>query len=147
MPVHEASIFIDRPVADVFAYMDDISRETEWQSSLVAATQTPPGPTTVGTQKRYESEFMGKRIVNTYVVETYEPNQRIVASTTSDSILDATSDVRWVGEGSGTRVTMSLDGSAAGPLRFLPSSMIEATFEREVKATLDRLKVCLEEKC
>jgi len=144
MPTHEASIFIRRPVPDVFAYMDDISREVEWQSSLVEAMQTPPGPTAVGTRKRYVSEFMGKKIVNTYVVEVYEPNRRIVATTTDDSILKATSDLRWTDEEGGTRVTMGLEGSAAGPLRFLPASLIEATFEREVKTTLSRLKECLE---
>ena len=144
MPTHEASIFIRRGVSDVFAYMDDIDRETEWQSNLVEATQSPPGPTAVGTRKEYVSEFLGKRIVNTYVVEVYEPNRRLVASTTDGSVLNATSDVRWTEEGDGTRVTMGLEGSAAGPLRFLPKSMIEATFQREVDATLARLKECLE---
>ena len=144
MATHEASIFIRRPVSDVFAYMDDISREVEWQSNLVEAMQTPSGPTAVGTRKRYVSEFMGKKIVNTYVVEVYEPNRRIVASTTDDSILKATSDLRWTDEEGGTRVTMGLEGSAAGPLRFLPASLIEATFEREVQTTLSRLKESLE---
>ena len=142
MATHEASIFIRRPVSDVFAYMDD--REVEWQSNLVEAMQTPSGPTAVGTRKRYVSEFMGKKIVNTYVVEVYEPNRRIVASTTDDSILKATSDLRWTDEEGGTRVTMGLEGSAAGPLRFLPASLIEATFEREVQTTLSRLKESLE---
>ena len=144
MASHQASIFIRRPLAEVFAYMDDIDREVEWQSNLVEATQSPPGPTSVGTSKQYVSQFLGKRLVNTYVVETYEPNRRMLARTTKDSVLQATSDLRWEEENGGTRVTMAVDGSASGPLRFLPKSMIEATFEREVIATLAELKKCLE---
>lgn len=145
MTTHESSVFIRRPIEDVFAYMDDIEREVEWQSSLTEASQTPPGATAVGSEKRYVSTFLGKRLTNTYVVETYEPNRRIVARTTDDSVLQATSDLRWNEEEGGTRVTMAISGGASGPLRFIPQSMIEATFEREVAATLERLKQRLEQ--
>ena len=144
MPSHEQSILIRRPVAEVFAYMDDISRETEWQPQLLEAAQTPTGPTAVGTHKRYISEFMGKRLENTYVVKIYEPNRRLVCESTPDSILNATSDLRWEEAEGGTRVTMALEGKPSGALRFVPARILEATFEKEVGATLARLKDQLE---
>ena len=82
------SIVIRRPVEEVFAYMDDVQREPEWQPQLNEAEQIPAGPTAVGTRRRYVSEFMGKRLENTYVVEVYEPNERLVVTTTKDSVLD-----------------------------------------------------------
>lgn len=144
MARHEQSIFIARRVADVFAYMDDIEREREWQPHLVEAEQTPPGPTAVGTRKRYVSEFMRKRIGNTYVVTVCEPGRRIVAETTDDSALDARSDVRWEAVDGGTRVTMELEGSAAGAFRLVPARVLEKTFEKEVDQALARLKERLE---
>lgn len=144
MARYQQSIVIDRPVNEVFAYMDDISREHEWQSQLVEADQTPAGATAVGSRKRYVSEFMGKRLQNTYVVEQYDPNERIVCRTTPDSVLDATSDIRWEAVDGGTRVTMALSGAAAGALRFVPAKMLEAKFAQEVDATLARLKERLE---
>lgn len=144
MPSYEQSIFIDRPVADVFAYMDDIEREHEWQSQLVEADQTPAGATAVGSRKRYVSEFMGKRLQNTYVVKHYDPNERVVCQTTPDSVLDATTDVRWEAVDGGTRVTMSLSGATSGALRFVPAKMLEGKFAQEVDATLSRLKERLE---
>ncbi len=144
MARHEQSVIIRRPVADVFAYMDDITRETEWQSQLVEAEQTPAGPTAVGTRKRYVSQFLGKRLENTYVVKVYERNRRLVAESTPDSVLSATSDLRWEEVPEGTRVTMALEGKASGPLRFIPAAMLEATFEKEVGTTLARLKDRLE---
>lgn len=144
MARYEQSIFIARPTAEVFAYMDDLEREREWQPQLLEAEQTPPGPTAVGTRKRYVSEFMGKRILNTYVVCVYVPNRRIVCETTKDSVLAATSDVRWDDEEGGTRLTMTLEGSPCGSFRFVPAAMLERAFAKEVNGALDRLKERLE---
>lgn len=144
MARHEQSIVIGRPVAEVFAYMDDVEREHEWQSKLVEASQSPPGPTAVGTRKRYVSEFLGKRLVNTYVVKVYEADRRMVVESTPDSVISATTEMRWEAVGDGTRVTMAIEGAASGPLRFVPKAMIEATFEKEVEATLRALKERLE---
>ncbi len=144
MASHRQSIFIARPVSDVFSYMDDISREVEWQPNLVEAQQTPQGPTAIGSEKRYVAEFMGKRVTNTYRVKVFEPNRRIVAESTPESVLQVTSDLEWESVDGGTRVTMALEGTASGPLRFLPARMLEVTFEKEVIGALDRLKECLE---
>ncbi|MDX1647204.1 MAG: SRPBCC family protein [Longimicrobiales bacterium] len=144
MPKHQASVVISRPVEEVFAYMNDVSREAEWQPQLIEAEQTPPGPTQVGSRRRYVSEFLGKRVENRYVVLVYEPNRRVVLRTTPDSALNATSEVVWESEGEGTRVTMKLDGAPSGPLRFIPGALLEASFEKEVRGTLARLKERLE---
>jgi len=144
MPRQAKSIVIQRPVEDVFAYMDDVSREPEWQPQLIEAEQIPSGPATVGTKRRYVSEFLGKRVENTYVVKVYEPNTRLVVKTTTDSVLDATSDIRWEAVPEGTRVTMALDGRPRGALRFVPARVMESTFEKEIATTLKRLKERLE---
>lgn len=144
MTRHAQTIIIQRPVDDVFAYMNDVDREPEWQPQLIEAEQTPTGPTTVGSRRRYVSEFMGKRLENTYVVKVYEPNARIVVETTKDSVLDATSEIRWEPVPEGTRVTMALEGRPKGALRFLPTSILESTFQKEVVTTLARLKERLE---
>jgi len=138
------SIVINRPVDDVFEYMNDVRREPEWQPQLIEAEQSPAGPTAVGSRRRYVSEFMGKRLVNTYVVKIYEPNDRLVVETTKDSVLDASSEIRWEAVPEGTRVTMALDGRPKGALRFVPASILESTFENEVVTTLKRLKERLE---
>ena len=144
MPRQAKSIVIQRPVEDVFAYMDDVSREPEWQPQLIEAEQIPSGPATVGTKRRYVSEFLGKRVENTYVVKVYEPNTRLVVKTTTDSVLDATSDIRWEAVPEGTRVTMALDGRPRGALRFVPARVMESTFEKEIATTLKMLKERLE---
>ncbi len=140
----ETSIVIARTPGDVFAYMDDVSREREWQPNLRSASREPDGPTRVGTRKRYESEFMGRRIVNTYVTKEFEPGQRVVYETTSDSAIRARSEIRWEAVAGGTRVSMSIDATPTGLLRLVPRAVLEGVFRDEVTATLHRLKEVLE---
>ena len=144
MPRYEQSIHIRRPVLEVFAYMEDISREHEWQAHLVEAEQTPRGPTAVGTRRRYVSQFMGRRVENTYVLRTYEPNRRVVLETTADSTISVRTEIHWTSVPGGTKVTMSLDGRAEGALRRVPRRLLAATFAKDVKRALARLKERLE---
>ncbi len=137
-------IVIQRTVSDVFTYMDDVSREREWQPGILDARKEPPGPTGIGTRKSYVSEFMGRRIENTYVTRVFEPDRQVVYETTPDSVLQARAELRFESVGSGTRVTMSFDGKVRGPLRLIPRQMLETVYKKELEKTLDLLKARLE---
>jgi uncharacterized membrane protein len=139
------TVVIERPVADVFSYMNDIAREPEWQPQLREAEQLPPGPAAVGSRRRYASDFMGRIVRNTYVIRIWEPNRRIVLETTPDSAVAATSEIRWEAVAGGTRVTMSVDGAPKGRLKLLPRRLVEAAFKRELETALARLKERLED--
>jgi len=91
MSRQSATIVIARPPDEVFAYMDDVSREVEWQPHLRSAAQDPPGPTRLGTRKRYVSRFVGRGVRNTYVVAELEPGRRIVYETEKGSAIEARS--------------------------------------------------------
>lgn len=144
MEPQQYSIEIRRPVAEVFAYMDDVHREHEWQPNLREAEQTPSGATAVGSRKRYVSDFMGKRVENTHEVVALETGRRVVYRTTPDSSIDATTEVRCDPVGDGTRVTMSVQGKPTGVLRFVPKKMMDKVYQQELAASLKQLKACLE---
>lgn len=144
MPRISESITIQRRRSVVVAYMDDVAREVEWQPSLLEASQAPPGPTRLGTRKRYVSEFLGKRVVNTYELVEMDPGRRMVYRTTKDSTLQATSEVEWSDEGTATRVTLSVDGRPSGVLRFVPKALLEEASLRQIRDALARLKESLE---
>ena len=140
----EHQVEISSPVSRVFAYMDDVSREREWQPALIEAEKIPPGATVVGTRKRYVSEFMGRRIENTYVTTHFEPDRRVAYETTSDSAVRAKMEVRFDEAGTGTRVTVAFDGTLTGPLRLIPRPLLESVYRKELKTALDLLKQRLE---
>lgn len=141
---YEHQVFIRRPVPTVFAYMDDVSRESEWQPNIREARKDPTGETIVGTRKIYLSEFMGRRIENTYVTRVFERDVRAVYETTPDSVLQARAELLWEPESGGTRVTMRFRGKATGPLRFVPARVLEGVYKKELESTLDLLKKQLE---
>ena len=141
------SILIQRPVADVFAYMDDVSREHEWQPKLRCAEQEPPGAAAVGTRRHYVSEFLGRSVKNSYEVKAYEPNHRVVLESMTGSTVSAANEILWTSEGTGTRVTMSVEGKPTGVLRFVPGAVLEAAFREQMKESLSLLKQRLESGC
>ena len=141
---YQEEVVISSPISRVFEYMDDVSREPEWQPSLVEASKEPLGPTAVGTRKRYVSEFMGRRIENTYVTTHFEPNRRVNYETSPGSVLQAKVELSFEEVGVGTRVTMAVEGKAAGPLRFIPQGLLEGVFRKELQASLDLLRRKLE---
>ena len=141
---HSDSIFIQRAVADVFAYMDDVRLEHEWQPNLRDAEQEPPGAAAVGTRRHYVTDFMGRPVKNSYEVKTYERNQRVVLESMPDSTVTATNEVLWASEGTGTRVTMAVEGKPKGVSRFVPGAVLEAAFRDQMKKSLSLLKQRLE---
>lgn len=144
MPSSEQDIVIRRPPDVVFAYMDDVAREREWQPSLREASQEPDGPTRVGTRKRYVSDFLGRRVENTYVAVEVDPGRRVRYESTRDSSVDATMEVTWAAVPEGTRVSLRIDGRPKGVLRFLPKAVLQEAWESQLRTTLARLRECLE---
>ena len=71
-PITE-SVEIARSPEDVFAYLDDLARHGEWQSTIISARVDTEGPTRVGTRAT-ETRRMGKREqAVTYEVTQHDP--------------------------------------------------------------------------
>ena len=137
-------VFIDCPVSEVFAYMDDVEQEKDWQPGIKEASKDPLGETAVGTRKRYVSEFLGRPVRNTYVTSAFELDKRVVYETTSDSVMKARMEITFEAEGSGTRVTMEIQAKPTGVLRFIPQAILEGTAGKELEKSLALLKKELE---
>ena len=73
----EMSVVINRPAPDVFAYMTDLARGTEWQEDLVEAQQTPTGPMGVGTTIREVRLFMSRRLESVFKITDHNPGRKL----------------------------------------------------------------------
>ncbi len=144
MTSQSVTVLIERSAPDVFAYLDDVSREHEWQPNLRSAEKEPPGPTGVGTRKRYVSRFLGRDVENVYVVRELEPGRRVTYETAKGSAIEARSEIVCEPVEDGTRVTMKLEARPKGVLRFVPSAVLEAAYREQLDGTLQRLKERLE---
>ena len=141
---YQYTMMINRPLEEVFDYMQDISREHEWQPNLREARQIPEGEPGVGTVRRYVSEFMGRRFENAYVNTIYEPYHKVAYTTTPESDTQATGEVVWEAIDGGTRVTMRVEAEVGGVLRLVPKGMIASVGKKELADSLARVKALLE---
>ncbi len=141
---YQESIIIKRPVEVVFDYMQDISREHEWQPNLREAEQAPAGEAGVGTRRRYVSEFMGRRFENVYVNTEYEANRKVAYQSAAESDTKAKGEITWEPVDDGTRVTMRFTAEVGGMLRLVPKSLITQVGKKELGEALARVKALLE---
>jgi uncharacterized membrane protein len=80
----KASIIIDKPVDEVFAYITNVKTWPLWESGLLEAEQTSDGPLNVGTTFRGVNQAFGQRMEWTSEVINYVPSkswgQKIVSN-------------------------------------------------------------------
>jgi uncharacterized protein YndB with AHSA1/START domain len=138
----EQSAIIDRPIAEVFAYVGDQTKTPAWQSGLVEVRRTTNGPLGVGTKHTFVRTFMRRKMEadNEYVA--YEPNKLITFKTTSGPVrLEASYLFEPTAEG--TRLTSRIEMDASGFMS-LAEPLIAAGLRREMKAAFRALKNLLE---
>jgi uncharacterized protein YndB with AHSA1/START domain len=69
---------IRRPAQDVFAYLTDVGRQTEWVHGVSECHWVTPGAPAVGSTAEQSLVFMGKTHVAPMRVVDYQPGRRIV---------------------------------------------------------------------
>ena len=136
---------INRPVEEVFAYMDEISKEKEWQPYLKEWEQTPdPQRNGVGTVRRYVNQYMGRRFTNVYVITEYEPNRKVMYESTPEAAVQAEGGQLWERVEGGTKVTFVFRPELGNFWSFIPKPIVRRIYMRTLTNNMARLKKVLE---
>lgn len=138
----EESIEIKRPVEQVFGYTTDAKSWPRWQSIIVEAEQTSPGPVTVGTTFRGTSRMMGRTMSWTAKAMEFEANRKYGKNIDSGSVTFEQHNTYQPVEG-GTRFTILYDMKVSGFLKLM-SPMLAGSMRKELKKSLGNLKSLLE---
>jgi len=142
MPQAQHSVMISRPVADVFAYVADGEKCTEWRSGVLDIRRAN-GDGSVGTTYQQGVKGpMGRRIPADYMITVYLPNQRLEFQTVTGP---ARPHGRYDFEEAdgGTRLTFALDADLGGLRGLFMNGMVQKTMDSEVRA-VERIKANLE---
>jgi carbon monoxide dehydrogenase subunit G len=75
---YTAECEIQSPLAEVFAYLSDVTRQTEWVHGVSECRWESPGSVAVGAIAVQSMTFMGKARVVPITVVDYQPGRRIV---------------------------------------------------------------------
>jgi uncharacterized protein YndB with AHSA1/START domain len=136
-------IVIDRPRADVAAYVSDPDHATAWYENIESVRWESAPPAGVGSRVAFVAHFLGRRLAYTYEVTEIVPEQRFVMRTAQGPFPMETS-YSWQDAGSGgTRMVLRNRGEPAGFAR-VAGPMLAAAMRRANRKDLERLKEILE---
>jgi len=136
----EISLHINRPVADVFKYMNDPTRMPEWNSTIEEATPSET-PVKVGTRVRSRLRMLGRKIDGTYEVVELEPNTRVVNK--SDEPFPWKAIITFQPENGGTRLVSAAEGELGGFFK-LSEPIFARIMKKQLQAQYETAKELLE---
>jgi uncharacterized protein YndB with AHSA1/START domain len=136
----EHTLEIERPVEDVFAYLTDVARLPEWQSSAEAAELE--GDLAEGARIKEVRTFMGRRATSTLEVTEYDPPRRFSLHVVEGPIeyavehaleaVDGRTRITFVGRGETGRVPRLMHGTVR--------RAVERQFLKDLEALKHRLE-------
>jgi len=138
------SIEIERSPEDVFAYLDDLERHSEWQPRILSTQVETEGPVRVGTRVREHRRIGGRNQDTSYEITQHEPPRRSSFRGIAGLIRPlGTVTLEPLEGGSRTRLTLEFDllGHGIGKL-FAPLARKQA--HRDIEQSQERLKARLE---
>ena len=138
----EVSMVINRSATDIFTYLTDIEKATEWQAELLEVAQTSTGPMGVGTTIREVRRFMGRRIEAVFLITEFEQDRKMSFKSTS-APFPMKGQYELEGAEEGTRVTFIIEGELSGVYKMAETIVVHSA-KRQMDADFSKLKTLLE---
>ncbi len=133
---------IHKPPGEVFDFIANFENNPRWQSGMVSATFTSPGPLSVGSTYDQVAQFLGRKVVSSFEVIALEPGRLVKAKSTAGSFpITFTRIVEPQGEGSHVRAIV--EGDASSFYR-LAEPLLRWMVRRSVRGDYANLKRLLE---
>jgi len=136
------SIFINRPVQEVFDFVTNPANNAQWQSGTESAEWTSDGPPGVGSTIKAVANLLGRKIeVELKVTGWDPPNQWSLKNIGGPIPLEATS--KFEAQGDGTLLTETGQAEIGGFFK-LAEGLVGKQLEKQFEADNAALKLLLE---
>ena len=136
------SVFIERPVANVFAFAGAYENDPRWRAGVLEMRQDPPGIPSIGTMTREVMRVFGRRQVTVAKIVEYEPNE-MTAFESVEGPIPVRGYRAFEAMDGNTRFTYELSAELS-PLYRLLAPILVAGLRRQVSGDLQKLKALLE---
>lgn len=137
------SITINKPVEDVFAYINDEEHMTKWLSGLVSITPLDDGGARVGAKSRQVYNENGREFEMIEEMLIYKPNQHVKIKAESD-MFDIMAEYHLTPVNDGTRIDYESKLSFHNVLFKLMSPLMARSSKKKVVEDFGRLKALVE---
>lgn len=138
----EHSVIINRPAEEVFDYMTDFEKLSEWMSELVEAKQNSEGAVSVGSTISAVATPLGRRAESTLEVTEYEPNKKFTIKSTSGPVASK-DEFTFETVTDGTEVTRVTEAEMGGFFR-MAEPLVVRMLNRQFETNFANLKDLLE---
>jgi len=137
----ESSIVINKPPAEVFAFVTNSDNTTKWQNGV--ETVIPDGPSNVVGSKYTEvRKFMGQEMKSVLEITAFEQDSKWAAKVLDGPVL-YTVTATFTPEGTGTKMNTSVEGEPKGFFK-IAGGMLESQLTKSLQEDAGRLKKLLE---
>ena len=136
----EISLHINRPVAEVFKYLNDPTKMSEWNPIIEEATASET-PVKAGTRIRTRARMLGRKVEGTLEVLEYEPNKRVVQKSDEPFSFKVTNTFQ--AENGGTRLVSAAEGELGGFFK-LSEPIFARIVKKQLQAQYETAKELLE---
>jgi uncharacterized protein YndB with AHSA1/START domain len=141
MPSAQRTVTINRPIADVFAFLADAENDPKWRPAVKEIKRVGPP----GAGARYEQKVAGpggRAIPADIEVTAFVPNERVAFRVTAGPVRPE-GEYRFSSAPAGTQVTFALTATLTGIKKLLMSKPVQKSMDSEM-ANLDTVKRLLE---
>ncbi len=138
----EKSVVIKKPVAEVWAYVNDNKNATKWQGGVVSVQEEEGPANTVGSRYTEVRKFLGQEMKTTMEITAITPNSKWVAKVIKGPVpYEVTMTFESVPEG--TKLTTTVEGEPKGFFK-LAEGMVASTLSKSLEEDGNHLKALLE---
>jgi hypothetical protein len=138
----EQSIFVERPIGEVFAYLTNLERVPDWQTNVLFLQLQSSGGMRAGARLVELRKFLGRKVESIVEVTEYEPPHRYTITVQSGPIPFRISNALSE-SGGGTRIDAVVEGEPGRFFGLVEWRVVKAV-ERELWNSLATLKDILE---
>ena len=137
----EKSVTINKPVAEVFAFVTTNANITKWQGGVEAVQEEGPA-NTVGSRYTEVRKFMGQEMKTTLEITAFEPNVKWSAKVVKGPVPYEVT-ITFEASGGGTKMTTHVEGEPSGFFK-IAEGMVVGQLEKSLEEDGQRLKKILE---
>jgi hypothetical protein len=134
---------IERPVEDVFATIQDLSKAPAWTPGLTEARRTDDGPLRVGSTLVFVGSFLGRSYESAACCTEFVANERFATKTTSGPF-QLEIDSRLEPVANGTRMATIYRGESHGFFK-IAEPIVTRLARKQFETAAVNLKALMEE--
>ena len=139
----EVVTVIGRPLEEVFAVVQDVTKTPRWNPGLLEVRRTSEGPLGVGATMIYVGTFLGRRYESPVACTGFAENKQLATATTGGPFYLEV-DQRVEPADADTRLTIHCRGESRGFFKLAEPLVVRLT-KRQVETAGGNLKALLEE--